>query len=245
MSLFHDVKAAVTTRQAAEHYGFHVSRNGMMCCPFHQDKSPSMKADKNFICFGCQEKGDVIRFTARLFGLTPKDAALKLATDFGLNITGQDLGKAPQMKPRQPDPGWARLKLLEQSADRMYGVYCDYLHLLQDWKIRYAPKSPDEDWHPLFVEACQQTAYVEYLLDCLFEGTPEDKAMIVMEKKKEVETLERRIADFKSREAGRAGQGIGPASGTYPYRGTAGDDGSHGQRHRRRDQEELCHGLSA
>ena len=39
MSLFKEVKAAVTTRQAAEHYGFHVSRNGMMCCPFHEDKS--------------------------------------------------------------------------------------------------------------------------------------------------------------------------------------------------------------
>lgn len=245
MSLFKDVKAAVTTRQAAEYYGFHVSRNGMMCCPFHQDKSPSMKVDKNFICFGCQEKGDVIRFTARLFDLAPKDAALKLATDFGLEITGQDLGKSPRMKPWQPDPGWARLKLLEQSADRMYGVYCDYLHLLQDWKIRYAPRSPDEEWHPRFVEACQQTAYVEYLLGCLFDGTPEDKALIIIEKKKEVETLERRIADFKSGEALRAGQGIGPAPGADPCRGTSGNDGSHRKGHRCRDEEELCSGLSA
>lgn len=245
MSLFKAIKAAVTTRQAAEHYGFHVNRNGMMCCPFHQDKSPSMKVDRNFICFGCQEKGDVIRFTARLFDLTPKEAALKLASDFGLNIIGQDLQKAPQMKPRQPDPGWARLRLLEQSADRMYGVYCNYLHLLQDWKIRYAPRSPDKDWHLLFVEACQRMNYVEYLLDCLFDGTPEDKAMIVMEKKKEVETLERRIADFKSGETGRAGQGVRPASGADSHRGASGDDGSHGQGYRRRDQEELCPGLSA
>ena len=245
MSLFKEVKAAVTTRQAAEHYGFHVSRDGMMCCPFHDDKTPSMKVDRNFICFGCQEKGDVIRFTSRLFDLAPKDAALKLAADFGLNITGQELGKALRMKPRQPDPGWARLKLLEQSADHMYSVYCDYLHLLQDWKIRYAPRSPDEDWHPLFVEACQQTDYVEYLLDCLFDGTPEDKAMVVMEKKKEVETLERRIAEFKSREAYRTGPHPGSASGPGSDRETERDDGHLGQGSGLKHPEELCPGLSA
>lgn len=45
MNLFPLVKAAVTTRQAAERYGLKVSRNGMTCCPFHQDKTPSMKVD--------------------------------------------------------------------------------------------------------------------------------------------------------------------------------------------------------
>ena len=43
-----------------------------------------MKADERFHCFGCQADGDVISFTSRLFDLSPKDAALKLASDFGI-----------------------------------------------------------------------------------------------------------------------------------------------------------------
>ena len=245
MNLFKEVKAAVTTRQAADHYGIKVNRAGMACCPFHDDRTPSMKVDRNFICFGCQEKGDVIRFTARLFDLTPKEAAIKLIDDFGLSIPVQEKGKWPPAKARHPDPCWARMKLLEQSADRMYGVYCDYLHLLNDWKIRYAPKSPEYDWHPLFVEACQKTDYVEYLLDCLFDGAPEDKAMILIEKKKEVETLEKRIREFKSGEAHGAGSGIGRASGTDSDRGIKGDAGCIGQGSGPEFPKELYPDLSA
>ena len=80
------VKQAVPTRQAAESYGVQVRRNGMACCPFHDDKHPSMKVDRRFHCFGCQADGDVIDFTARLFGLNKKDAALKLAEDFSVSF---------------------------------------------------------------------------------------------------------------------------------------------------------------
>ena len=41
-SVFSDVKNAISTRQAAELYGFAVNRNGMMCCPFHGDKHLSL-----------------------------------------------------------------------------------------------------------------------------------------------------------------------------------------------------------
>ena len=42
----------------------------MACCPFHDDKNPSMKVDQRFHCFGCGEDGDVIDFTAKLFDLS-------------------------------------------------------------------------------------------------------------------------------------------------------------------------------
>ena len=38
MNQFESVKAAVPLRQAAETYGLSVSRNGMTCCPFHEDR---------------------------------------------------------------------------------------------------------------------------------------------------------------------------------------------------------------
>ena len=79
MNLFSAVKDGVTTREAAERYGLRVSRSGMCCCPFHNDKNPSLKVDKRFHCFSCAADGDVIDFTARLHGLSAKSAALKLA----------------------------------------------------------------------------------------------------------------------------------------------------------------------
>jgi len=69
LNVFEAVKQSVTTRQAAEHYGIRVNRNGMACCPFHNDKTPSMKLDKRFHCFGCGADGDVIDFVAALYGL--------------------------------------------------------------------------------------------------------------------------------------------------------------------------------
>ena len=58
MNVFEVVKQSVTTRQAAEHYGIHVGRNGMACCPFHNDKTPSMKLDRRYHCFGCGADGE-------------------------------------------------------------------------------------------------------------------------------------------------------------------------------------------
>ena len=85
MNVFEAVKQSVTTRQAAEHYGIHVGRNGMACCPFHNDKTPSMKLDRRYHCFGCGADGDVIDFAAALYGLGKKEAAVQLAQDFGLS----------------------------------------------------------------------------------------------------------------------------------------------------------------
>ena len=82
MNIFESVKAAVTTRQAAEHYGIEVNHHGMARCPFHDDRTPSMKLDTRYHCFGCGADGDVVDFTARLFGMSPYFAAQKLAEDF-------------------------------------------------------------------------------------------------------------------------------------------------------------------
>ncbi len=105
LNVFEAVKQSVTTRQAAEHYGIHVGRNGMACCPFHNDKTPSMKLDRRYHCFGCGADGDVIDFAAALYGLGKKEAAVQLAQDFGLSYEDwKPPGKAKKPKPRQKSP---------------------------------------------------------------------------------------------------------------------------------------------
>ena len=51
LNIFEAVKQHVTTRQAASFYGLKVNKNGMCCCPFHPDKTPSMKVDTQISLF--------------------------------------------------------------------------------------------------------------------------------------------------------------------------------------------------
>ena len=106
MNVFEAVKQSVTTRQAAEHYGIRVGRNGMCVCPFHDDKNPSMKVDRRFHCFGCQADGDVIDFVSHLENVSPKEAALMLAQDFSIPYEDKEPpeAKSPSGKPETAIP---------------------------------------------------------------------------------------------------------------------------------------------
>ncbi len=174
MDIFTTVKAAVTVRQAAEHYGLPVSRNGMCSCPFHEDRHPSMKLNERyFYCFGCGATGDVIDLVARLFDLSSHEAAQKLAQDFGI---GPDKPPAAIALPKPERP---LLKAYRQKEVRCLRVLCDYLHLLESWKVQYAPKTPEDVLDDRFVEACQMLDYVEYLADLLIAAELEQRIKIV------------------------------------------------------------------
>ena len=218
--IYEQVKEQVTAREAAEFYGHKVNRNGMMCCPFHDDRTPSMKVDKNFICFGCQEKGDVIDFTAKLFSLTPYEAAGKLISDMGVSVDTENRPKAPPGIRRSVRRELSEQQRFKAAVDRTYRVYCDYYHLLNRWAKEYAPHSPTEDIDPRFEESMQRRTYVEYLLDLLFNGSKEDQASVLIEHGKEVNELEKRIKELESGDRERTS--CGPAGSL------AGDDGGAG-----------------
>ena len=194
MNVFQAVKENVTARRVAKMYGIRVSRNGMACCPFYDDKHPSMKIDKRFHCFGCQADGDVIDFTARLYGLNNLGAAVKLASDFGISYDNK--GRASPRPVKKKISEELKLKQAELQCCR---ILSDYNHLLEKWKTEYAPETSGEEWHPLFVEALQKQAYTEYLLDTLLSGTVEEKAAIVKEHGKEVMRIGERISGLAAR----------------------------------------------
>ena len=79
-----------------------------------------------------------------------------------------------------------------------YRVLTDYFHLLRRWETQYAPQTPDDEWHPLFVEALQKTSYIEYLLDTLIDGSLEERQALVAEQRNEVMKLEQRFAERRT-----------------------------------------------
>ena len=179
MTIYGTIKAAISVKQAAEHYGLKVNRNGMACCPFHNDRHPSLKLNEDyFFCFGCGAKGDVIDLVARLFNLSSYEAAQKLASDFGLDPKPPTA--AAMAKPKRP-----YIRQFREDEMLCFRVLTDYLHLLEDWKVRYAPKTPEEALDDRFVEACQMHCPIEYMADVLTVGDLEERVALVDELMKE------------------------------------------------------------
>ena len=87
--VFSEVRQLVSAPDAAERYGFHPNLAGYTSCPFHHEKTASMKlypGGGGFYCFGCQAGGSVIDFVGKLFDLSPLDAVRKLNEDFHLAL---------------------------------------------------------------------------------------------------------------------------------------------------------------
>ena len=174
MDLFTQIKMAVSVKEAVEYYGLEVNRGNMVCCPFHNDRTPSMKLnDDYFYCFGCGIHGDVIDLVARLFNLSSYDAAKKLAYDFGIN-PDKPPATAALRKPKYP-----LAKAFQREELHCQRVLCDYLHLLERWKVQHTPKTPEDVLDDRFVEACQMLDYVEYLADLLIAAELEQRVKIV------------------------------------------------------------------
>ena len=186
-NVFEAVKQSVSTRDAAAFYGIEVKRNGMACCPFHDDKNPSMKVDQRFHCFGCGEDGDVIDFTAKLFDLSPKEAAEKLAQDFGLIYDSQAPPRRRYVRQK------TEAQKFREDRQRCYRVLSDYYYLLKKWEADNSPRTPEEEPHPRFVEAIQKKTYVEYLLDLFLYESEEEQRAWIAEHTAEITHLERRL----------------------------------------------------
>ena len=175
MDLFTQIKMAVSVKEAAEYYGLEVNRGNMVCCPFHNDRTPSMKLNEDyFYCFGCGATGDVIDLTAQLFRLSPADAARKLAADFG--IAEQKPSILAKLQ---------RGKSQAETERRCFRVLGDYLQILQDWKAHCAPQSPEDAIDPRYAEACHMLERIENMLDILTCGTPRERAEVVTDLQKD------------------------------------------------------------
>ena len=197
MNLFETVRTNVKAVDVVLMAGFQPNRSKMICCPFHNDKHPSMKVDRRYFCFGCGAKGDAIDFVSNYYGLRLKEAAEKIASDFALTYdnTGYSEGmRKPIAAKRSEYQIWAEKK-------RELFAYLSKLHeQLREMKMEYAPKDrEDSEWSPLFVMAAKELTYVEYLYDyCMFEATEDELKRKIDEITKELEKIEKRIYDTES-----------------------------------------------
>ena len=189
-SVFEAVKAAVPVRAAAERYGLEVNFGDMARCPFHEDRTPSMKLyEDHFYCFGCGKHGDVISLVAELFAIPPYDAACKVADDFGVDTDAEIVHQ----------PAREELKIFREDQLRCQRVLSAYLRLLTEWKTQYVPTDPDAEPDDRYVEACQMIDTIDYLTDLLIVGTLEQrvKAVGLLLADGKIDQLEERLNRIK------------------------------------------------
>ena len=173
MDYANEIKSMVSMPELMERYGFSLNRSGFCKCPFHSEKSASFKAypgQRGYHCFGCGAHGSVIDFVMLYFGLSFKDALAKINEDFSIGLPiGEriSLRQRREMEHRQRERQEERNRE-QRELERLDGEYWAAFDLWQKYdtnKREYAPKSPSEDFHPLYVEAIKNIDYASYLLD--------------------------------------------------------------------------------
>lgn len=164
MTIFDEVKELVDVPMAARHYGVEVHRGNMALCPFHRERHPSCKLyEDHYYCYGCQAHGDVIKLVQELYGLSPIEAVKQLNIDFGLglNVDKPPDNKAIQERRREIE----QRKADKQRITRMYDILLRYFTLLDKYKIRFAPKAPEDEIDRRYVYAIHHIEYAWYLLE--------------------------------------------------------------------------------
>ena len=176
MNIFEEIKSAVDITTAAEYYGLNVPKDTALC-PFHNEKTGSLKLyHDHFYCFGCGEHGDVIKLTGKLLGLSPIGSARRLAADFNI-IVHDDFGNENQTR-NKASPPHKVIPYREQEI-RAYRLLSEYCKYLEDCRTRYSPHSPEENLHPLFVNALCELEQYRYYRDIFIFGDFEERKAFI------------------------------------------------------------------
>ena len=188
-------------------YGVEVKKQNKALCPLHNEKSPSFTIYPNtnsWHCFGCGAGGSGIDFVMAYCGLDSLEAAKKIDTDFNLGLFNYKLTQEEwqrlkeQQAQREAEKGLT--KAFEGYISKAFYLLCDYLNLLHDWKITFAPKTLKE-WdnvNALFVEACHKLDYIEHLADFLLNADIDEQIDFYQTHREELLNIATRIKQYKN-----------------------------------------------
>ncbi|MEG1758262.1 MAG: CHC2 zinc finger domain-containing protein [Oscillospiraceae bacterium] len=148
------IRSAASMKEVVELYGMTPNRAGFIDCPFHDEKTASMKIyAKRAVCFGCGWSGGIIDFVGSLFDLPFVSAKERLANDLGLSerLSVPD----PRDLRRRDDEKRKKEAELERQREKYDAACLEYRRLWLAKRLK-APKSPEEEFDSEYVEACKR-----------------------------------------------------------------------------------------
>ena len=206
MTIFSEVKEHLTAKQAAEYYGLQVKRNGLACCPFHDDSHPSMKIDKNYHCFACGVGGDVIDYVSRRYGLSQYDAALKLIEDFSLPVDTRgntELGVQEKERIRREKAERERVmhirKRFEKWCNQTVGILKNCISEIDSVNRFLIGKPPDIIFSEDYAQMLHAEPLMNYWLDILCMGDVAERQELFLKDRKKVEEVAGKVCAGRKR----------------------------------------------
>ena len=139
--MFQQIKHMLKIEDVVEFY-HEAPRHKKYICPFHNDKIPSMAINKNkqiFKCFVCEVCGDLITFTAKLFGLSNLDACKKLNDDFRLNLMEDRLTRKQKINSKRMQIKIDEKKRKLQETENKYMYWMEQFAEFDKMTLRLKP----------------------------------------------------------------------------------------------------------
>lgn len=151
-----EIKDLYSMRDILERCGLpKPNRSGFICCPFHKEKTASMKIyPKNFYCFGCGESGDIFTFVMLMDGISFKEAFTELGGDY-------ENGFSARLKIYQAQKKRKMQKKAEEKLKRKRELNFLLMEVYRKWLDRLEPLS--DAW----VDTYNALQYQEYLWELL------------------------------------------------------------------------------
>lgn len=159
------IKSTISMRDIADKYSLEVNRSGFMCCPFHNERTPSLKiykeASRGFYCYGCGEGGTVIDFVMKLFQINFSQAIVRIGSDFGLNVSNKRPNNRELLKLKK-DRAERKQKEDEENEfiNQCITLYRFYFFISKN----YSPKKMGKII-PEWEEAVNRMDYILYLIE--------------------------------------------------------------------------------
>lgn len=183
-----EIKRNTTMSDVLAMYGLKIGRNGMVKCPFHDDRRASLKVynNRSFNCFGCGTGGDVITFVMRFENVDFRTACERLGgKDEPMT---EDARRRISKRKQEEAERQATIDRARWSYNEALGTL-EYVKMIRDAnepspeKMNAAPENVPSDgtlaWH---AAACDQIPALEnecdeklaYLLALMEDGSEEN-----------------------------------------------------------------------
>lgn len=154
-----EIKKSYSMQDILGRYGLHPNRSGFIRCPFHKEKTASMKIYRDsYYCFGCGAHGDVFDFVSAMDNLSFRETFLELGgtyerkkETFGERMARYHAQKNREMRLKQADTLEAKRKLNN-----------DLIDIYRDWYRKSAPFS--DTWTDCY-NALQYQLYLNEILN--------------------------------------------------------------------------------
>lgn len=168
-----EIKRRISCREFAERVGIEITRSGFCCCPFHGEKTPSLKVypgERGWYCFGCHQGGDVIDLAKKWLNLPFKETIMEmnrmfnLGMNFGAKISSEDQMKASVERAKRKAEINKRKRLKEQAEIEFWHLFDKYRELEKIIE-EYRPKSTEDEISQKWANAVIEKEYVTYLLE--------------------------------------------------------------------------------